>query len=428
MCLFPGGLSYEDMEELALQERVPANWKWILISYLKPRKQSDSPSTEVEDEPLGVEKDLDRNDFKPDNYIWINIERDKITNEIYFKPTQFVSRYIEKNLQEDFIEQAMKKLEYMTLLGLAMIEKAKSNFDYNEKLVEFSGVNNYGIWKPLHSNIFNIYHEKNKHEYLSSLELSLSELKQYFNYHESNFLSCLELSTITNILSIDRSKRDHIVEILDVLCLTIPTLFKVMYPGEHTKEDFDRKAEIARRTIKILDSIAGDPRIVIMKIKLNLFLIALYLRAKSNHAESFAVANLQLERVSEICGGIDDLNTRQAIMAEIFFARAIYLYKGYKKGLKGEEFSSRNLFYKELKEKLKNAESCLAPLPDPDLYKPLKGKVTLLACKARERYNKKDLETKLIDDMKDAQVNFKDYNAQRLLMKIHYMYACLKLE
>jgi len=428
MCLFPGGLSYEDMEELALQERIAANWKWVLISYLKPRKQS-GPSGEVEDdEPLGSEKVLDRNDFKPDNYIWINIERDKTTNEIYFKPTQFVSRYIEKNLQEDSIEQAIKKLEYMTLFGLAMIEKAKANFDYNEKLVEFSGVSNFGVWKPPHNTIFNIYHEKNKHEYLNSLDLSLSELKQYFNYHETNFLSCLELSTITNILSIDKSKRDHIVEILEVLCLTIPTLFRVMYPGEHAKEDFDRKAELVRRTIKILDSIPGDPRIEVVKIKLNLFLIALYLRTKSNYAECFAVANLQLERALEIAGDIGDLNTRQAIMAEIFFAKAIYLYKGHKKGLKGEGFSARNMFYKELKEKLKNAESCLAHLPDPDLYKPLKAKLTLLACKARERYNKKDLETKLIDDMKEAQNSFKEYNAQRLLMKIHYMYACLKLE
>lgn len=423
ICLFPSGLSYQDMEELSLQGRIPSNWKSILISYLQAKKQPEKLQA-ADDEQTDEEKQLERSDFKPNNYIWINILKDPLTNEIYFVPTQFVSRYIENNLKEDSYRQGIKKLEYIAILSLAMIEKAKANYDYNEKLIEFSSVSYYGIWRPSQGRIFNVYSDNNQIIYLNSPAFDLSSLKKCFGYHESNLLSCVETIIVESVMKIDPAVSDHLVEILETLCISIPTLSKVMYPAGDSPT-----SDLARRASQLLDCLPEDPRINVIKAKLYLFLVALYLGAKTDLSRNFDLARVQLDLVTQIAGQIEDINKRQAVQAEIAFAKTIYLYRGSKKNcLKSEEIPSRYTFYKEVKDLLRNAESLVNALPDHQEYKAFKAKLTVLLCKARDRYNKKDLETKLVDDMKEAQIILKQYDAQKLLMKMHYMFACFKLE
>jgi len=190
------------MEELAHQERIPHNWQRLLISLLRRKQSLESSKVLDEETPTGDET-ITKSVFKPDNYIFLNITKDPTDEEIYFVPTQFVSRFIENNLIHEAYELAIRKLEYMTLLSLALIEKLKANFAYNEKLVEFSTVSTYGIWKIPENRLFNVYSKKNKINYLMGVNYDFAKLKKCFGYHEPNFLSCIDNRQANNILNAD---------------------------------------------------------------------------------------------------------------------------------------------------------------------------------------------------------------------------------
>ena len=427
MSMFPAGLAYHNLEELASQNKIPANWTWILMSFLDPQRWKD----------LKDVKTLDRSYFKPKNYIGVNVEQDKNSNEIYFKPSNFLSKGINDDFESDFVELAIKKLEYMKFISLNMIEKVKLNNLYHEKLAEFSAISNYSIWK------YNDHDEGVKNTQVNNI--TTSDVKRHFNSQLENLLSCFEVTTIKKILAAEAYQREtsDLLGTLDVLCLTVPTLFKIMNPEEYILKDSNIEHEVIKNIFKILEVFPNDPRACMIKIKLNLLLAALYMRTKDN----YNIANLKIENASNFATGLAD----PAIKAEIAFAKALHFYRSPKKGLIQKESFNPTLFYKALKEKLNEAKDCLKPLLgdekhahlfgderggfeknadllDEEKYSPLVAKLTLLSCKSVRRYDVTNIELELMKNMRVSLVILKEFKMERLLMKANYMYACLKLE
>lgn len=104
MCLFPSGISYNDMDEMSSQKRIPAEWRVLLFSLLKCKIRYDDEESKSEGaegstptpNPTpyftpsgddGVPTKFGKDSFKPDSYIWLNIQKDPVTDEIIFVPT-----------------------------------------------------------------------------------------------------------------------------------------------------------------------------------------------------------------------------------------------------------------------------------------------------------------------------------------------------
>ena len=412
ICLFPAGLAYQDLEMLEIQKKIPPNWKYILLSFLTAKVNFDDHVTTPGETPGLNVTEIDRNSFKPDNYIWITIDKNPNNNDIYFVPTQFLTRYIENHLIEDCLEANIKKLEYIALLSLAIIEKAKLNYEYNEKLIEFSMVSHYGIWEIGERKYFDLYNDRNQILYIKNLPYDQTNLKKCFQSHKSNFLCCIEPKVIQDILQEDESKNEHIIEILEVLYLSVPTLFKIMQTSDSEAQELASSAE------RYLDFLNEDPRLQALKVKINLFLTALNLSSKD--PQKLPLVKVQLGLLGEQEGDIQDEDMRKYITSELEFARAIMLYKEFKANHKGKETN-----YKELKALLKGAK---ARLPDYRMFDVNKAKITILECKVREAYGITEIEKELVEDIDQALAILTSYKSQKLLMKAHYIAASLKAE
>jgi len=409
LCIFPAGLSYSDLEELENQHKIPKNWKSILLSFLTTKVNTDdhfeTPSADIEE--------IDRSSFKPDNYIWITIEKNPQNNDIYFVPTQFLTRYIEDNLIEDSLDQNIKKLEYIALLSLAMIKAMKNSHEYDEKLIEFSTVSEYGIWKIHQGKYFDLYVERNHCFYIKDISNDLTNLRKTFQSHKSNFLCCFEPKLIQDIFQEDETKQNYIIEILEVLFISVPTLFKLM-----SNDDSEAK-ELANSAKRLLAFLSDDPRLQLLKAKLNLFLTALDL--SSNDPQRLPLAKNQLGKLTEQEGDIMDGEIRNVVASEIEFAKSVIFHKEYKANHKDPE-----LTYQELKKLLRSAK---LRLPEEKMLEVCKAKIILLECKIREFYDGSNyhIERDHIEDMEKALGILKRYDADRLLMKAYYLNARLKI-
>ena len=434
LCLFPAGLSYRDLELIAKQGKIPGNWKEILLSFLRKKSLcnqfyhqlagsgGENNAVETSDGDQSQEKKkIERSDFKPDNYIWISINKDPIDNEIWFAPTQFLVRYVEKHLCEDFYNSNIEKLEYMAMLSLHIIERVKKHYDYIEKLLEFSAVSTYGIWRVCDGHKFSGSVCDNFINPLENYEYDFERAKRWFGSHEGNFFNCLDPEIMKCMVSQNMS--DQLIEVMEILCLTIPTLFKIMVPRESGAMEAARKAE---QSLKCLGD--DNPRIHILKVKINLFLVALYLGAKTDVAESFSLAKIQLKLTQEEQEKVKDHNKAKLLMSEIEFAKALYYHRGFKNNcLNVKDFPNKYSVHQEISVLLKSAEALLIPEIYSDTnFKVARAKIAMIQCKARN--NRSGLEKKHLLDMKEALIAFTDYKSPRLLMKAHYLYASLKLE
>lgn len=215
------------------------------------------------------------------------------------------------------------------------------------------------------------------------------------------------------------SKYAHLIDIFEVLCLSIPTLFKIMSTRENGA------IELAIKGGQIFEQFPNDQRLNILKSKLNLFLAAIYLSNKSDAAKSYPLANIQIDVAHEQGEKIQDERMRKAISSEIAFAKSTYFYKGYKKNCLKGEFANKSILYEELKRQLTKADSLL---DDSENFKVCKAKIALLRIKYRDKYNKRNLEKEMLENIKEANQILRSYGAQRLIMKANYAYASLRLE
>jgi len=439
-CLFPGGLSFLDLEELASLGRISTNWKELLYAFLRtkslcnqylsqmPEDQQTIPFEEkykliqqtLEDKNV---KKIGREDFKADNYIWVNINKDPLTGEVWFVPTQFIIKFTERNLVQCCSHYTFKKLEYMALLSMGLIDKIKKVYGYHEKLMEFSAVSTYGLWR-LKSPELGLTNPENRVKYLDGPEYDFEKLKTWFSCHESNFFSCFDLEGLNRIMSDKNLKIGQIIEVMEILCLSIPTIFKIVSIRESGAMEAARKAE--QLTKKIGEE---NSRVLMLKIKIGLFIVSLHMGAKSDIPENFSLAKIQLKLAQEDERKIQDDVFSPIMSGLIAFTHAFYFYKAFKNNcLNAKEYPNKLAAYQQVNNLLKKtsvAVDVLGPENDETL-RVVRAKITLLLYKARP--NRWNVEKKNIEDMRDAIIALTDYKSPRLLMKAHYLYACLKLE
>ena len=148
------------------------------------------------------DEDKIKDDFKPDNYFWINIVKDAKDSEIRFSPTQFVTNYIDKYLKHETYDVGIQKLDYLTCLSLSMIRRLRELHYYNEKLFEFSSISSYGIWRNSDVGYFQMnLGEEQKLTYIDDFDVT--KVKKCFFNHEPNFLSSIEVYNIDDIILSD---------------------------------------------------------------------------------------------------------------------------------------------------------------------------------------------------------------------------------
>lgn len=439
ICLFPSGLSFQDLEELSDQRRIPQDWKEILLDFLKNNSLSNQYQYQLKqiEEKFEIQLDegevsicrekkvrkLERGDFKPNNYIWLSITMDPIDKEIWFFGKELIIKYVEKTFKQDICDQNLIKLEYLTILGNGLIDRIKANYDYIEKLLESSAVSNYGLWRAPEGKYFNIFKKENRLKYLENPIYDFDKLKRLFGSHESNFFSCLESKVLEYVDKKEQEKGQQFLEIMEILCLVIPTLFKLMSLKE------SGAIEVAIKAKQVIQHLGEEnTRTLMIKIKLDLFLVALYLGSKSVMKENFSLSKMQFQEIQTDEEKIKGSYNRGLVSAEIAFTRAIYYYKKFKhNSLRDKQPTDRTTAFQEIRRILKDAKTLLEPiLQINDTYKISKAKVTMLEYKTRE--HKKIFSKQLLEDMEESLRDMENYGSLRLQMKANYRYASLKLE
>ena len=212
---FPSGLVWEDIEELCELKSVSPGWEEVLARLLsqdQESKKSEGEEDVVEevDEEAEGDEEIGRNvseppKIKPGNYFWITIAKGPHST-LHLKPAQSIYQFITKNLRNEFPELQFAKLEYLTLFALNLIERAKTNYFYNEQLIENSLVCEHGVWVHRGSNSFYKKHLDGGMTaiYLQGMSFDgMKELGAIFQEHETNFLSCFDLDVIKSLLSMD---------------------------------------------------------------------------------------------------------------------------------------------------------------------------------------------------------------------------------
>jgi len=439
ICLYPSGLSFTDMEEMAAKGRITTSWKEILYSFLRTKSLCNQYCSQVQKEDGGVEpkpecpiakdmierqgKPIERSDFKPDNYIWLNITKEPSGTEIWFVPTQFIIKIAEKYLTDCFAKQTLKKFEYMAIMSTSLINKIKKNYNYLEKLVEFSSVSSFGIWRLPAKGEMCMLKDANLIQYIDKCEYDFDKLKRWFSLHESNLFSCFDPDAIDRLVTNKNINNDCVLELMEILCLAIPTLFKIISPRG------TGAMEAARRAEQILNKFTENNfRVSIIRIKLSLFLAALHMSAKNDVSENFTLAKIQLKLTQEEVEKVKTHECAPLLFAVVAIGFAYYFYKGYKKNcLNPKEFPNKQAVNTRIDSLFKKIEFLAAPILKTDeTLKVAKAKISLMRCKTRNP--QAGLEKQLLEDMREAVIVLTEYKSLRLIMKAHYLYAGLKIE
>lgn len=209
--LFPSGLTTDDLNELSFLGMLPENWKIVMKRLTRNPSEIAELNNDIEDQKATQEQWDTKTDYQllvPGNYFWIVITKDPAKEILYYQPAQFVNKFIDMNLKLDVANFDLQKLQYLTLLTLSIIKRLKELYYYHEKLIEHSCISIHGIWNYDEKNSFYIQYIKDKRSYTyidefhheSPKALDLDTIKKIFEFHQPNFLSCIESETVVSIV------------------------------------------------------------------------------------------------------------------------------------------------------------------------------------------------------------------------------------
>lgn len=214
------------MKELERLDMIPKDWSRLLKCLLNNHKQpttvndqnsrGEKRDEEKEEESKGEENqetqsqkcaDQDWQLLSPDSYFWVVVSKDNLANSLCYQPSQFMSKYIDKKLKSEVIYLEIHKLQYLTLLSLSLIHRIKNIYHYHERIIENSTFSNHGFWmfNPENSLYGKFIKDKRWLTYVDEVEegpdaYDLLRIKKIFEFHETNFLSCIDLETIATII------------------------------------------------------------------------------------------------------------------------------------------------------------------------------------------------------------------------------------
>ena len=173
--------------------------------------------------------------------------------------------------------------------------------------------------------------------------------------------------------------KNDLIKSFTVLSISIPTLFRMMSNKLFVAQD------LAFRALNLLTYLAKEQSTILalMKIKLKLFLIALYLNQKQDAGLDFNIVRVLIDEAKELIAHIKDVNTFNIVSAEIAYATAYYYYKGFK--YKSIKIQNQ---HKTILDSLLEAESCIQKSQNRDeSLNLLLGKIWLLGAKSKKKYN-----------------------------------------
>lgn len=426
MCLFPAGLSFKDLEQLSLQRKITNSWKSALLSQLQEDNSDPhmflSLNPDISTKAKNKQNKITQNDFVLGEYRWTKIEKDQ-DNEIKFQTQKLVKEIALISFQKDFYTQVLQKLKFMVSLGLSVISQIRSNNYYLENLVEFSAISTYGIWQTFSED----YKSSGSKEQINSgfddfqEFYDFEEMKKWFVSWESNFISCLEPDIIKNMLSRKCCSSEDLIEIMEVLCLTIPTLFKIMPSGKYTTIEVVLKAE---KVVNQLDE--SDTQVCMLKEKLDLFIVGFYLSGEKPRMEEFTSAQIQLDLIREKEQALKNSSPNPVISSEINFATAMYYYKGLENvSVNNKEFNDKAEVKEKMQKFLKQAKKDLQRVKHSKEFQVAEAKITLMQYEIKRKDC--DIDKKL-EKLKTALTILKNYGSPELLMKAHYLYGNLKFK
>ena len=202
MSSFSSGIELQDMNNLEQLGVVNGGWQDVLTCLLMQNNSQPAGKDETVIEPRDNQSQT-KMAIIPGNYFWVVVTK-PTKSTIHFKPAQSVCEYISTKLAQENPKWHLAKLEYMTLVSVALIENAKRGYVYNERLVENSLICEHGLWQYRETNIFYKSRIQNQtdHSLLQNISSeSASELATTFQQHEENFLSCLDLTQLTTLLN-----------------------------------------------------------------------------------------------------------------------------------------------------------------------------------------------------------------------------------
>ena len=211
MGVFPGGLSSFDLKQLADMKIIPQNWVSLMKEHTQVQSSStDSKQGQVEPQKQNQGMKLDCQQIIPGHYIWITITKDSAKEFLYYQPAEFLYRLINNKLKAEIAPFNFSKFEYLALVAVSMINRLKEIYEYHEKLIEYSSVNNSGLWKPSEKNSFYTKRMKDKKFYTFIDEFKEGPnafdrvaIEKMFGMHEQNFKSFFDSETITSLLQFE---------------------------------------------------------------------------------------------------------------------------------------------------------------------------------------------------------------------------------
>lgn len=447
-------------------DMIPVNWVAILKELLTSKQGKDKDHDDDDDEDANdsddeeEKKDMqespsvaDARDIevlKPGNYFWTVIT--KASHDIlYYQPAQFVNKYIDKKLKPEVVQLELRKLQYITLLSISLIRRLKRIHLYHEKMSENSSVSLHGIWMFNSANTFYCKYIKNnrKYTYIESQKegsnpFDLPDIKKVFEFHESNFLSCIDAESIQTIIQTDGKSLfisneiiryigtlyGETIDLIEICWIAIPTLFKLISTRESGARD------LALRALTMLQSLdIKDDRILLLKAKLHLFLASLYLYEKNEADLSINTVNSELEDVEAIQEHIQDDKIHIALSHYVAFTRANFYHRYKKPGYTHKRHHSQHSLEdtilthskSEYDQVLKLLRECEVFLKDLDhSYDIERCKIALLTAHVLWKYGQVN-DPAIAEKVRDTIGVFNVYKLQRLEVKATYIYAQIRL-
>jgi len=224
-----------------------------------------------------------------------------------------------------------------------------------------------------------------------------------------------------NFLEISNEHLQHLLEVLSIVCISVPTLFTIF---SQTK---DESFELARKGLQLCDKISNNQQLTLLRTKLYLFLTTQYLREGK---DAYPLAQIELDLAKDQRDKLRDETILNAIQVEIIFAQAAYSYKCLKKNYYNPKngFVDQRSFFQKFCEIIKPAEVIIENNKNEKYFNMIKAKIALLKAKVRSRYETKNYAENIFKAVLDAKEAFRDHRAQRLVMIADYTLASLKLE
>ena len=221
---------------------------------------------------------------------------------------------------------------------------------------------------------------------------------------------------------------NQVLDTLEIAWLAIPTLFKLIVPSQSEARD------LALRSLNLIynSDFYQDPRMKLLKAKLKLFLVSLYLFDKNDNNITIKTIMAELESITKSQKEIVDSDTFAAIGSSVVFAEAFMYYKVRKGRFLQQETTDKKKRVKKKFEEilalLKRADEIALELGPS--YNLESSKIALLTSKAGlKNYSmNRGLDSKTMERVKAAINLFHTHRLKKLELTANYQYAVMVLQ